>query len=96
MSAAEEMSPIKTWAIIGGIAATFLLWGLLLFYVIKDKGPLDWDFSVVPDIPGESAYSTMNPQRPHGLAPSIEANPAEPQHVMGPPSESQQVEKQGK
>ena len=94
----EETSPIKTWTIIAGIAATFLLWGLILFFVIGDKGPLDWDFSVIPDIPGESTYSTMNPERPHGLAPSIEANPVEPQHVMGPPTgyQSQAVEKQGK
>lgn len=96
MPAEEETGLKKTWAIIGGIAITFLLWGLLIFFVIGDKGPLDWDFSVVPDVPGESAYSTMNPERPHGLAPGIEANPVEPQHVMGPPPASQPVENPGK
>jgi hypothetical protein len=91
MSVEEETSPIKTWTIIAGIAATFLLWGLILFFVIGDKGPLDWDFSVIPDIPGESTYSTHNPARPHGLVPGPEPMPVEPQHVMGPGPEAQQV-----
>jgi len=96
MPAEEETGLIRTWGIIGGIAVTFLLWGLLLFFVIGDKGPLDWDFSVVPDVPGESVYSTMNPASPHGLAPGIEANPVEPQHVMGPAPGSRPEENPGK
>ncbi len=96
MAAEKSETMVRTWSIIGAIAISFLMWGLLIYFVIKDKGPPDWDFSVVPDIPGESTYSTMNPQRPHGLAPSIEANPVEPQHVMAPETEYQMLEKQGK
>ncbi len=93
MAAEKAETMAGTWSIIGAIAISFLMWGLLIYFVIGDKGPPDWDFSVVPDIPGESTYSTMNPQRPHGLAPSIEANPVEPQHVMGPETEYQKLEK---
>jgi hypothetical protein len=92
MPAEEEMSAIKTWSIIGGIAVSFLAWGLLIYFVIGDKGPPDWDFSIIPDIPGESTYSSYNPIKPHGLAPGPETAPVEPQHVMGPVSETQQME----
>ncbi len=88
----EEESPIRTWSILGGIAATFLAWGLLIYFVIGDKGPPYWDFSVIPDIPGESTFSSYNPVRPHGLVPGIEPVPVEPQHVMGPVSKTQQEE----
>jgi hypothetical protein len=87
----DEKSPLATWSILTGIAVGFLLWGLLVFYVIGEKGPPEWDFSVIPDIPGESTYSTHNPARPHGRVPGPEPMPVEPQHVMGPGPEAQQV-----
>jgi len=92
MRSEEELSWIKTWSIIGAIAAGFLAWGLLIYFVIGDKGPPGWDFSVVPDIPGQSADSTYNPARPHGLAPGPEPATVEPQHVMGPESQMQKME----
>ncbi len=64
MRSEEEFSLVKTWSIIGAIAAGFLAWGLLIYFVIGDKGPPDWDFSIIPDIPGQSAYSTYSPARP--------------------------------
>ncbi|MEM5787257.1 MAG: hypothetical protein AAGU11_08060 [Syntrophobacteraceae bacterium] len=78
----EERSPILTWGIIVGIGTSFLLWGLLVFFVIGDKGPPEWDFSIIPDVPGESAYSTHSSMRPHGLVPP--PIPLQPQHVMEP------------
>jgi len=92
MRSEEELSWIKTWSIIVAISAGFLLWGLLIYFVIGDKGPPDWDFSVIPDIPGQSAYSTYNPTRPDGLAPGPEPATVEPQHVMGPVSKMQKME----
>jgi len=82
-----EESPLLTWGIIVGIATTFLCWGLLLFFVFGDKGPPDWDYSIIPDIPGESVYSTNSAYRPHGLAPGSQL--VEPQHVMEPETEFQ-------
>ena len=40
------------------IAFVFLCWGLIIFFMVGDKGPPAWDFSVVEDIPGQSPYST--------------------------------------
>ncbi|MEN6442113.1 MAG: hypothetical protein ABFD97_26420 [Syntrophobacter sp.] len=83
----KESSPLLTWGIIVGIATTFLCWGLLLFFVFGDKGSPDWDYSIIPDIPGESAYSTHSPFGPRGLAPGPQL--VEPQHVMEPETEFQ-------
>lgn len=88
----DQRSTGYTWAIITGIAGVFLLWGFLIFFVIGDKGPPVWDFSVIPDIPGESFYSTYSPTRPHGMAPGNIPMPSYPQHVMGPPTENQRLE----
>ncbi len=39
MPSEEELSAIKTWSIIGAIAVGFLAWGMLIYFVIGDKGP---------------------------------------------------------
>lgn len=92
MRTEEEFSWVKTWSIISAIAVGFLAWGLLIYFVIGDKGPPGWDFSVIPDVPGESIYSSYNPANPHGLAPGPESTPVVPQHVSGPVSEMQKME----
>jgi hypothetical protein len=73
-----ENAPFKTLTLVLTLAGFFLLWGFLLFYTIGDKGPPPWDFGVVPDIPGESVYSTH---------PSLigTATEPEPQHVSQRP-----------
>jgi hypothetical protein len=40
------------------IAVLFICWGLIIFFLVGDKVPPAWDFSVVEDIPGQSPYST--------------------------------------
>ncbi|SPF50901.1 conserved hypothetical protein [Syntrophobacter sp. SbD1] len=92
MASEEELSAIKTWSIIAAIAVGFLAWGMLIYFVIGDKGPPGWDFSVIPDIPGQSVYSSSSPIKPHGLVPGPESTPVEPQHVSGPVSEAQRME----
>ncbi|MGQ9857233.1 MAG: hypothetical protein ACUVS3_00935 [Thermodesulfobacteriota bacterium] len=51
----------KGWMIIAGMAILFLLWGLLVFITVGDKGPPPWDFGVVADVPGESPHSSVGP-----------------------------------
>ncbi len=92
ISEEEQSSVVLTWGILSGIAVGFLLWGLFIFFLIGNKGPPAWDFSAIPDIPGESAYSTFSPTRPQGLAPDTMLAPPEPQHVMGPGPEARPVE----
>jgi len=73
------------------LAASFLAWGFLLFYTIGDKGPPPWDFGIVGDIPGESAFST------HPPLPGKISDP-DPQHVSGRPRavEGEERKKEGK
>lgn len=60
----ENLSqPIKDEGISGFmlgiiIALLFICWGLIIFFLVGDKGPPAWDFGVVEDIPGQSPYST--------------------------------------
>jgi hypothetical protein len=69
----------KSWALVWGLALAFLLYGLLMFVIIGDKGPPDWDFNAVEDIPGKSVYST-SPEP--GDAPTV----PDPQHVADKPA----------
>ncbi len=64
------------YIIVCAIAVLFVLYGFLAFFVIGDKGPPDWDYGSVEDVPGQSVYST----HPYG----VEA--PEPQHVDQKPS----------
>ena len=54
----EEKSAAKSWLVPFAIAAVFLAWGLLVFFLVGDKGPPAWDFGIMADIPGQSPYST--------------------------------------
>jgi hypothetical protein len=55
----EGKSAAKDWLVPCAIAAVFLFWGLLIYFLVGDKGPAPWNFSVVEDIPGQSPYSTQ-------------------------------------
>ena len=54
----EEKPRIKDWFVPIAIAVLFLVWGLLIFFMVGNKGQPPWDFGVVEDIPGQSPYST--------------------------------------
>jgi hypothetical protein len=70
---------LRSWIIVWLLAIFFLIYGLFMFFVVGDKGPPDWDFGIVEDIPGKSPYSTS--PEPAGSA----GEPA-PQHVTGKPA----------
>ena len=42
------------------ICACMLAWGLFQYVSIHDS-PRQWDFGTLPDLPGESIYSTSRP-----------------------------------
>ncbi len=91
MPAQERKQTIVTWGIIFAIAIGYILWALLVQLVIGYR-ELTWQFGIIPDIPGESAYSTFSPTRPLGFTPNVIPVPAEPQHVMGPGPETPREE----
>ncbi len=73
----EEGTMARSWLIILIMAIFFVVWGIFAYLVIGEKGPHPWDFGVVEDIPGESAYSTYQPDQLSG------SYPWEEQHVSG-------------
>jgi len=54
----KDNPTIKDWLVPIAIAVLFLVWGLLIFFMVGNKGQPPWDFGVVEDIPGQSPYST--------------------------------------
>jgi hypothetical protein len=83
------------WIYVAVMAFSFIFYGLLLFFVIGDKGSPVWDYAVVEDVPGESVYSTNTGPSPSGLIPSPrQYERVIRQHVMErPPVEQLQEER---
>lgn len=75
----EKGLQVRSWILVWLLAIFFLLYGLFMYAVVGDKGPPDWDFGIIEDIPGKSAYSTF--PEPAGAT----KEPA-PQHVTGKPA----------
>jgi hypothetical protein len=71
---------LRGWLIVCAMAVLFTLYGFLAFFVIGDKGPPDWDYGALPDVPAQSAYSTY-PYRDAALQP-------ESQHINQKPPEA--------
>ena len=77
---------VRSWLIVIALAAGFILWGLLIFFAIGDRGMPTWDFGIVEDIPGQSQYSTHSQKVAPGLVSQpFPGNMPEEQHVMEPP-----------
>ncbi len=65
---------VQGWVIVCALALGFLLYGLIMYHYVGDKGPGEWDFGTVEDIPGQSIYSTTPAVRGPAAIPV-------PQHV---------------
>jgi hypothetical protein len=75
----ERREVRRAWVLVCGLALLFAAYGVFMFLMIGDKGPPDWDFNVIEDIPGKSVYSTY-PE------PAGNPGPPTPQHVAGKPA----------
>lgn len=58
------------WVILVLLLALILGKGLMAFFVVGNLGQPDWNYGIVPDVPGQSPYAIYEPM-PH------------PQHVRG-------------
>lgn len=68
--ALQKESSLGIWILIAGLFCYFLAYSGLVYFAIGDKGPPDWDFGTVRDVPAESPYALYD-RLPH------------PQHVRG-------------
>ena len=93
----KDQSALRSWLVVVGIAVAFLVWGLLVYVSVGDKGVPNWNFGVVEDIPGQSPYSTHQTKKFPNLVPSLETagQNATRQHVMEPPDKIQTLPRQG-
>ena len=66
----DHGSSAGTWILIAVMLGIIFFKGLLSFFVVSDKGPPDWDYRPVRDVPAQSEYATYQ------LLPY-------PQHVRG-------------
>jgi len=48
---------LKSWIIVLLICVFILTYGAIVFWTVGDRGPADWDFGALPDVPGQSAFS---------------------------------------
>jgi hypothetical protein len=78
---------IGDWLVPLSLAVGFLLWGLLIFFMVGVKWPPDWNFGVIPDVPGGSVYSSGGrTPLPTVASPYLhEQAKLSPQHVMSRP-----------
>ena len=67
---------MRLWIIVCALSLAFLVYGIVAFLIVGDKGPPAWDFDVVQDTPGKSAYSITADQTTDSEGPSR-------QHVSG-------------
>lgn len=77
----------RTLLVALGLAVSFLLWGLAIYFVTGNKTLSAWDFGAVPDVPGLSVYSTVADRpwsavMPYNLREKAELSP---QHVQDRP-----------
>ncbi len=65
----DEGGNLKSWAIISGLTVAVFLWGFLIFFTVGDKGLPPWDYTILPDVPGKSVYSTEGARNYSGEVP---------------------------
>jgi hypothetical protein len=76
---------LNPWLAVLALAAVFLLWGLFIFFKVGVKWPPSWDFGAIPDVPGQSVYSTHPVQQDQSGRSSLHLEgKLVPQHVKNP------------
>jgi hypothetical protein len=83
MSPAENHSTLKSMMLPVGIALVFIAWGLMVFFTVGDKKVHQWHFGELPDVPGQSPYSTERKARDTGAVPRELKERIPPQHIDG-------------
>jgi hypothetical protein len=78
----DESSTAMSWVIVVGIALSFFLWGIFVFFVVGVSWPPPWRYGTVADVPGQSVYGVRGAEKAAGTAP-LEEGKVRRQHVMG-------------
>ncbi|MFO0753888.1 MAG: hypothetical protein U0411_11270 [Thermodesulfovibrionales bacterium] len=94
----KVLPPFWGWLVLIALTAALLGFGVWAHHIIPDR-PRQWNYGSLPDIPAESVYSTLMPQKEKGrmqvIAPLPEARPLAA-HQPPPGGMKEAGERQGK
>ena len=87
MKGSRPLGQRWAWLIIIVLCAAIVGWGLVNYKLISDA-PRQWDFGLLPQVPGQSIYSSSQPAEDQSRR-QIEngpfTRPAEPAKTQGAP-----------
>ena len=68
------------WVVLLALCALILGWGFLTFKIVPDRGDdaalkRYWDYSALPDVPGQSQYSTNTSPPPQNAPQQVPTLP---------------------
>jgi hypothetical protein len=90
-----ELKPFWGWILIVLLGLSLIVWGLLAYRLVRDR-PREWDFGALPDVPAESAASSVEPAGgapvPRQLEPLPRSSPAGGRSAPPAPSGRSQEE----
>jgi hypothetical protein len=78
-----ELTPAWGWVLIVLLGLSLIGWGLLVYLVLPDR-EREWDFGTLPQTPGESAFTTEEPEHSAPVPRQIEPLPR-----LAPPEASE-------
>ena len=78
----HEMSARRSWAIVLLACFGIVAWGLLSYLLIPEP-TRHWDLGTLPDVPGESVYSTALPVPGAAVPKQMPALPGAPRTPGG-------------
>ena len=64
MAHEHAASKSRTWLLVAACLAIVAFQGWLAYTIIGNLGQPDWDYGPIRDVPGESAYTLIEPYHP--------------------------------
>ena len=78
------------WVIVFAICVGLVAWGVVNWFFVRE-GPRSWDYGALPDVPGQSVYSSEGLPRNKAVSIQVhrlpEAVPNGPDNGTKPPEE---------
>jgi hypothetical protein len=79
----DKPENLFSWVVVLGIAVSFLLWGIFVFFMVGISWPPPWRYGTVADVPGQSVYGVQGDEE------------VRRQHVMGRGEEKARLKDKG-
>lgn len=73
----EQYRPVRqiwAWLAVFFLSVSTMAWGMIGHLLVRE-GPRRWDFGSLPDTPGQSVFSTVQPPEGEVVPPQIQLPP---------------------